>query len=595
MKKSLLQKIVPFDDLKETILRFPLSVLCALGLFTISIALVHDFVDKEEWLARVIAILGACYLWFGISKLVAESQGWGRVKYLVISFIVAGGIAAIILLSSFWYVNLIFVVPALLLTLMVAPYLTGGNDISVWFFNRITWFGVAVSYIAIILFAGGLSVALLAVDTLFGVDVEGEVYANIWLFAALVLGSIYVLSWVPKSFEYSNDDCRDPVGLKFIVNWISVPMVFVYLIILYAYFIKIIVTGEIPNGHLAYMISGFAGAGIVTYLLAYPLRNEGSAQLKLFYKIFFPALLIPVGFHFYAIWERISAYGVTEQRYLLLISAIWFMFMAVSNSFKKIPIKAIPASLAILMILASFGPWGGVSVSGYSQFSRLEALLTKYDLLKNGKVVKGEAVIPFKDRKNISSILDYLCRSNRDKMIEPWFNIDSNEGWDCHGGSNLTKQLGFDYTSQYNNGEFSIRSRKESYIYVGGYDHLIKNIYFYYYNLVDGKTWKHIWDIENTQKVSMEYLDSNLLISVTDYENIKINLSDVISGIIDEFYVSNNGFARDIERDIIIESENEDLAYRIIFRSLGGGIKDGKPVIGNGNFDFLYRVKNKQP
>ncbi len=589
--KKLLQKIIPFDDLKETIFRFPLSILCALSLFIISISLVHELIDEnEEWLTRVIAILGCCYLWFGISKLMAESQGWRISKYLVISFIVAGGITALLVLPTIWWMGLIFLLPALLLTLMVAPYLTGGDDISVWFFNRKTWFGVIISYAAILLFAGGLSIALGTVQVLFGVDIYEELFFYIWLFAALILGPVYALSWIPKSFEFSDDDCRDPSGLKFIVNWISVPIVFVYLLILYAYFIKIIVTGEMPNGYLAYMISGFAGIGIVTYLVAFPLRSEGSLQLKLFYKIFFPALLIPVGFHFYAIWERISAYGITEQRYLLLMSAIWFLLMAVSNSITRIPIRFIPASLAVLMILASFGPWGGVSVSGQSQTARLETLLTKYNLLVDGKITKTQEMIPFDDRKNISSILDYLCRSNRDDMIEPWFNIKDANNWKCSGGSSLTKQLGFEYVSKYKtsqrNGDlrFNITGKSDSYLFIGGYDELIKGANFYPYHLNDGKPWKHIWDLRNNQKVTMEYSKSILLISIDGYENIEINLHDLL----------NQGqLVQDDEREMIIESENKDIAYRIVLDGLAGQIKDGKPVINKARFDFLYRIKNK--
>ncbi len=586
----ILKRLIPFDELKETVLRFPLSILCAVVVFLIGALIVNEYVDEDEaWVKPLAAILGLLYLWFGISKLMAESQKWSKLKHLVISFVVAGGISAIILLSSLWLINLIFIIPALLFTLMVAPYLKGGDDISMWFFNRMTWFGVIVSYAAILLFAGGVSAAILAVQTLFYIDIgEDFIFFYIWLFAALILGPVYALSWVPKTFEYNDDDCRDPAGLKFIINWISVPIVFLYLLILYAYFIKIIIIGEVPNGHLAYMITGFAGAGVITYLVAHPFRNEGSPQLKLFYKIFFPALLIPVGFHFYAIWERISAYGITEQRYLILISAIWFLFMAVIFSIKKAPIKLIPASLAILMAVASFGPWGGVSLSGYSQFSRLEMLLVKNDLLVDGKVVKSEGEIPFDDRLNISSILDYLCRSDRDAMIEPWFNADNEEEWECYSGGNTTAQLGFKYVDQNSPRRsremyFNLYAHPEEYVDISGYDVMVRNIYIYRHK-DNGAFGQGYWSLKNGGNIDIEFSKGVLGISIYKYQKIEIN--------IDEFASSNAPYFGD-SKILLIESENKDISYRLAVFGLGGKVEGGNSIVGSLSFNLFYRIKSK--
>ncbi len=586
--QKLIARLLPLDDLMATIKRFPLSVLCSVALFIIGIAITHDFIDdKAEWIGRLATILGCCYFWFGISKLISESEGVSTIKHILFSAVGAGAIAALFSLTSFWGINLFFVIPALLLGIMVAPYFMRGDDTSVWFFNRQMWFGVLVSYAALLMFAGGLSVALVAINILFDIKIDNKVYGDIWLFSSLVLGPIYALSWVPSKFEFNDDDCSDPPGLKFIVNWVSAPMVFIYLLILYAYFIKIIITGEVPNGHLAYMISGFVGAGIVTYMVAHPLRETGSFQLKLFYKILFPALIIPVAFHFYTIWERISAYGITEQRYMLLLSAVWFAIIALGNVFNKMPIRFIPMSLAILMALASFGPWGGVSVSGNSQFLRLEKLLVKNDLLVDGDIVKAKTDLSFDDRKNISSILDYICKSDRDDMIEPWFNVESKETWTCYSGRDLTKQLGFDYISHYkiqqrNDSRFNITSQHKPYMDIGGYDVLLKDASIYHYNLVNDEIWKRKWELDSGKETNMEYSNSVLSISVEDYNKIEINLHD---------FVAEKILLKENKQDLIIESENEDMVYRMVFRSFGGEIKDEEHIIDSMRFDFLYRVK----
>lgn len=583
---KLLHRLLPVGDLVKTVKRFPLSVVCAFFMFVLSVMIVHDFIDEDDdILGRVFAILSSLYFWFGISKLVAESNNWSFIKHFIISSIIGITIALLIGFSNVWYMHLMFIMPALLLGIMFAPYIKSGDDTSFWFFNRTMWFGVVVSYAALVMFAGGLSLAMFAIHTLFDVDIDEKIYFDIWLFAAFVLGPLYALSWVPKRFEYSQDDCQDLTGLRFIANWISAPMVFVYLLILYAYFIKIIFSGEVPNGYLAYMISGFAGAGIVTYLLAWPMKNTGAMQLRLFYKVFFPALIIPVGFHFYAIWERVSAYGITEQRYLLMISALWLAILALGNIRSKIPIKAIPMTLAMLLVFASFGPWGGVSLSGVSQFSRLENLLEKHNILQEGKIVKTKEDIPFDDRLSISSILDYLCRSNRDRMLEPLFNTDNKDSWSCSGGYNLTKYLGFDYVRyshrSQRNDRFYINRARNNFVDISGYDMMLRNVNIYTYS--NGKGWENNWKSQGSDEIKIKYNNGELAIYISMYDTIYIDINDFVSKKVD---------LKSNIQNIVLTGENKDLLYKIDFYSMSGSIKYGKPDVDNMGFNFMYRLRN---
>lgn len=590
--KKLIERIFPVDELIETVRRFPLSVICALSMFVVAILLVHDVIDeKEELIARVFAILGCCYLWFGISRLISESHSWSVVKYLIVSGFIAACVVALFGFSDLWTMHLIFVVPALLLGLMFAPYLTSGDDLSFWFFNRMMWFGVIVSYVALFMFAGGLSLALVAIHTLFEIEINQKVYTDIWLFASMVLGPLYALSWVPKTFKFTEEDCNDPPGLRFIVNWISAPMVFVYLLILYAYFIKIIFMYEVPNGLLAYMITGFAGAGIVTYLMAWPMRDRGSVQLRLFYRIFFPALLIPVAFHFYAIWERVSAYGITEQRYLILLSAGWFAVLVFGNLRSKMPIKAIPATLCVLLVFASFGPWGGVHLSGVNQFSRLEKLLVKHDLLQEGEIIAAQEDIPFEDRQNMSSIIDYLCQSGRDAMLEPWFNNDNDnvEKWSCHGGYDLTEQLGFDYISRYDNQlqqqeRFYLNSPSEQYMDIRPYDFIIKKVSIYQHSESEGTLWTQKWTVDNGAQIKMEYEGGVLKVFDNQNKIVEVNVNEYVA---DKVKWERN------DQTLLIKGENEHVVYQFFFYSIDGNVKGETPTVEGMNFDFLYRAKDQ--
>ncbi len=574
----------------DTVIRFPLSVICTSTLFVISLLLNHQAVSiDDKFIERLIVVLGTAFIMLGIIRLLAQSQGLSRTKEYSVSILCVGAIAALAWLPSLWWMHFFYLLPALLLALMIAPYLRSGDDLSVWFFNHKMWFGVVVSYVALLLFAGGLCTALWAVDILFSVPIPSEVYNDIWSFACLILGPLYALSWVPERFTFTKEDCNTPTGLKFIVNWISAPMVFIYLGVLYAYFIKILVTGEVPNGHLAYLISGFIGAGIITYLLAHPLREHGAPQLRLFYRILFPAMIVPVGFHFYAIWERIDAYGITESRYMLAISAIWFAFLAIAGTLKRLPIRAIPMSLAVLMLIATIGPWSAISVSGQSQKARLETMLIENNILVNGKIVAPTVEPSFETRKNISSILMYLCQTERDDLIKTWFSAPKEDNdFECIAHS-LTEAMGFEFVSYYSEtpdeNSFAFYPQDQHYKDIAGYDRLIESNYLYM--LTDEQdSPKHEITLTGEETFIVEYKAPYLSVTLTGMEPVTLDLEAFAK----QLLATQSG--EDNQRDdMSIRAENKDMLYRIDFNHLSGEIQEERADIQSISFDFYYKTK----
>lgn len=594
---GIINRLFSVENLKETVMRFPLSVMCVVGTFIFVVLDIHDLIDiDDKILARWALVFTSLYLWFGIVRLVFESKTTSMFLYNGLIFGGAIAFSALFFASDQFWIHSAFTYPALLLGLMFAPYLSGGDDWSFWQFNRQLWVGVALSLLAACLFGAGLSSALAAIDHLFGVDVNDDFYGDIWAFSFMILGAVYALSRVPKKFEFSKEECDVPPGLKFIANWVSVPIVFVYLAILYAYFIKIVFSGEIPDGQLVPMIAGFVGTGVLTYLASWFLykKGEGLPQLNLFYKIFFPALFIPVGFHFFAIWERISAYGITEQRYVLVVLAFWFLIIAMSKSLKNVPLRIIPVSLCVLLALSSFGPWGAVSVSGKSQFSRLEKLLNKYDLLHDGHVVslaEGKT-IPLDDRVSICSILSYMSISDRKKKIEPLFNVEGKGDWKYNLG-NMTKQLGFKYVyyRSVNDGEkFSLSPRgngKPTAVNVVGYDMLVESGYVAVYRGDDSRDkvsnrWEKRFDVSEAYEVILSFDGDKINIVVGDYEPVIIDIVE---------YVSDKLKIGEIVEDFFILGNNKDLSYKVNFSDIHGIVSEGRILPERITFNFLFKVK----
>lgn len=595
---KLIERLFPFEALRETLIRFPLSVLMAICLFGIGICSVHDWKIMDDDVAGKLALIYSFgFLWAGIAVIAAEREGKGVLVQNLFGMIGIALFALLTFMSSFWWINGVFVLVALHFLVMVAPYLRRGDDWSFWSYNRTLWLGVFVSYAAILLCAGGLSVALYAIETLFNVDVGHRVFSDIWLFSCLILGPIYALSWVPKTYDYASEsECSMPAGIGFIANWISVPMGFIYLAILYTYFGKILYDGALPNGKLSYLIAGFAGAGTLTYLIAWPMRNTGAPQLRLFYKIFFAALFIPACFHTYSIFERINAYGVTEQRYVLVLVAIWFFVVILGRVSGKMPLRAIPLVAALLLLIGAYGPWSGVSISTQSQYARLEALMIKNNMIKDGKAVKAENYPSLEDRKSLSSILDYMCQSDRDRLIEPMFKpADYKDKWSCYGAYNLTETLGFEYVYPYYSGMQSdnVYLNSDEYnkmLNVRGYDYYLNSSSIYYSeNCANkGKTEpdmceNRIGKTDDPDFIVLSNEEGKIIVKRKDRIVFETNLADYVKK-----------WRTDKVEGMNIDFENQDYKSRMIFSNISGKMENEKFIYSYSNFDLLFLEKNTQ-
>lgn len=488
--KAFLNKFSSFflqGGLKETVLRFPLSSFCAFALFVLVVLTSHDVID-EKTIGRFVACFAAGYFWFGAVRLMAESRGANFKKEMAVAFLVFVPFAALMGLADDYGLYLLFIIPALLLFLMIAPYTQSlrdsSNDLSFWVYNRILWVGVLVSFLAIFIMTGGLHAAFASIEALFDIDLPHEIMGDIWAFSALLVGPVYALSWVPKEFNFVKEECKDPPGLGFLLNWILAPLILIYFLILYAYLVKLIVVQELPLGVLAYMVTGFAGVGIATYLIGWPMHENGGAILQKVYKYLFPALAIPVVLQFIAIGERIYTYGVTEQRYMIVLSAIWLAVLVGLFTVKKASsIKIIPTLLSLLLFLAAFGPWGAVGLSGMSQQHRLEKLLVKHEILKDGRVTKTEKDISFDDRKSISSKVEYMHDTERKDRLRVWFPDKTDEEWEKLTAYNMVEAMGIKYVSRYETGtsddrfHYYTRHNQKRLTDVRGYDYASQNIY----------------------------------------------------------------------------------------------------------------------
>jgi hypothetical protein len=110
---------------------------------------------------------------------------------------------------------------------------------------------------------------------------------------------------------------------------------------------KIILSSNWPKGWVSYLVIGFSTAGILALLLVWPLQsNDRFKWIKAYVKYFFMALFPLILMLAFAIYIRVKDYGITENRYFIMVLALWLFVNAIYFLLSTVKnIKVIPMSL----------------------------------------------------------------------------------------------------------------------------------------------------------------------------------------------------------------------------------------------------------
>lgn len=173
--------------------------------------------------------------------------------------------------------------------------------------------------------------------------------------------------------------------LRIVVDRVLSTALVIYAVILYGYIFRILVKWELPNGGVAYLVLAFLCVVLVCYLLRLQVKNR---HYEWFYK-FFPAIAVPpLVLLWIGIFRRIGEYGVTEDRfYLLVLAALVTLFVTMLVRERTRRFQLMVLVLAASAILFTFIPGMRARDFGIrSQISRLDKMLP--DVLEDGQFPK---------------------------------------------------------------------------------------------------------------------------------------------------------------------------------------------------------------
>lgn len=301
---------------------------------------------------------------------------------------------------------------ALIIAIFYSLKLRNHEDYEPYVVKVLNGLFITILYAGVLFF--GISAIIFTINALFDAEIDGKWYLYFFLFDTFVFGALMFLSKLPKASEnFLAREYSRP--LKVLLLYIVIPLITIYTGILYVYFIQILVTQEWPRGLVSNLVLWYSVVAAAVIFFITPILEEN--QVARLFRTWFPRVLLPIlGMMFVSIGKRIQQYGVTENRYLIVLLGIWVLvIMLYFVTRRRLTNIFIPVSLSIVALIAVYGPLSAFNVSSFSQNQRFTALLEKNSMLVSGQVVPGTNVSE-EDRRNISSIVSFFESRDLDAM-----------------------------------------------------------------------------------------------------------------------------------------------------------------------------------
>ena len=255
------------------------------------------------------------------------------------------------------------------------------------------------------------------------------------------------------------------------MSWLLIPLALIYLMLLYGFAAKSLVTWDLPRGTVGWLVGGFAAFGLAVWSAAWPFRETGNRWCG--------SITVSSIMRWScrsSCWPSAWACGRRIRHHRKTLCAdpadLWLGGIALYGILARPARLAVaPAAFAAMLIAGAIGPWGATSMSIRSQIGQLESMLTEAGILIDGQINPEEGVAGPKEVKRISSIVRYLRRGDRRDDLDAWL---EDAGAKPAGGEDseaLLALMGLDYVEEWEDESYFSYSVSEAVtVDISGFD-----------------------------------------------------------------------------------------------------------------------------
>ncbi len=546
-------------QLKRSVQRFPIT-LCITALFMIiAIMLTHsDYAaTNTDTLEKMLLALAIGIPLSATATLALERFKLSRTKRLLVhvSSILLVGIYYLTIpteMSTYFGMRFVALWAILFFAFLVAPYFYEREGLSRYILHLTGRFFLTVLFSGVIL--GGIAMMIFTIEELFSVRWPDEIYMDLFIVVSGAFAVTHFLGSVPE-MDKELDVADYSKIFKSLFLFIVLPIVSVYTVILYAYFVKILLGFKLPEGIIGNLVLWYALVSVTTLFFIRDLRSE-VPWLSKFIRIYIPLMAVPLAMLFIAIGIRINAYGLTMPRYFVFALAIFSALSLLIMWLKKNDTAVVTVILLMAFItLTFFGPLSGYSMTLNDQTNRLEILLEENSMMGTDGKVTPNASLDTAQKKAVSEKIDFLLDAYSLEEVEVL-----PEGFDR---SKAKDYLGFDM-SYYWSGELE-RSYFNYYIKD---DTRIINVSGADYFILTGH-YDMIAKTKLKDQVTIEKLSNDAIIKIMDDNAVLL-----------EFDLKNAAatFYLDQTQNVVLQSIDGSVTATLEFISINGQIaSDDEP------------------
>ncbi|MCV0409110.1 MAG: DUF4153 domain-containing protein, partial [Rhizobiaceae bacterium] len=178
---------------------------------------------------------------------------------------------------------------------LVGPFLGRGNSQAFWMFGVRLTFAVLLAGLALLLVAGGLSAIFASLTYLFGAEIPERAYEHVWATTGLFIAPLFGLGQIPADFDTEPDATAQAFmdrGVRSLGDYVAAPLLLVYAVILHAYALKIVLTGDVPEGQIGWLVLCYGGSVMAALIVIHPFLDTARAPTRFVARIW--PLLLPV-------------------------------------------------------------------------------------------------------------------------------------------------------------------------------------------------------------------------------------------------------------------------------------------------------------
>lgn len=463
-------------SLKNSYRRFPITIAFSTALVIMLIVLAERgpnlSAEAREALERINMVIALGIPLSLCIKLIFEKKKIYNKLYQGLGYILGLGILVLYYFLLLKELNMISIVRYigvslfLYLAFIYIPWINRKDGLEDYVIKLLFDFFITGVY-SLVLYLG-ISAIIFTINQLFNANIPGKFFYYAFLVVAGIFAPSLFLARIPEMDEDLSKE-EYPKSLKVLLLYIVIPLITIYSSILYAYFLKIIITRDWPQGLVSHLVLWYSTISVTVIFFITPLLDQNKWANR--FKRWFPKYIIPILIMmFISIGIRVRAYGITENRYFVIVLGLWvFGIMLYFGFTKKLNNIVIPVSLSIIALNSVFGPLSSFSIAKLSQNKRLEGILIRNNMIKDNSLIKAPEDISYDDKGEISAILDYFNKNHSLKEVKYLpenFKIDD-----------MQTVFGFPYTekNKYRNKYFhyALEERNKA-LDISEYDYLLK-------------------------------------------------------------------------------------------------------------------------